>query len=250
MDIKSITVSEIVAAFTVFSQNGRYEKMVNRPYYGISLCESGQIIYTHNGKEYVSSPKTAILLPKGESYTIRGTATGIFPVINFECSSGGFSEIAVIDITEQDSMFRDFEQLKRLIFQGGSRARTFSILYDILARLEPSGISPELLPAINYINSHYNDPRITNARLAEECCISEVYFRKLFSKQMGVSPKKYIIDMRIERARQLLSEGVMKISAVSEECGFASPYHFCRAFKQYTGSSPSEYSKNNKIQKI
>ncbi|MBR3994676.1 MAG: helix-turn-helix transcriptional regulator [Clostridia bacterium] len=56
--------------------------------------------------------------------------------------------------------------------------------------------------------------------------------------------------MRIQKAKFLLANGVLTITAISEECGFSSLYHFCRIFKEKTGFTPSEYSKNNRIYKI
>ena len=250
MELNNITVTDISGAFTVYSPRGRRERMSCRESYGLTLCQSGQITYTQDGVDYVSCEGKIVILPKGQSYTIRGDADGLFPVINFDCKEPLSDRIEVIDTNVQDSLLRDFEQIKQLSLQDGSRAKIFSLFYDMLSKIGASKISGELIPAISYINLNYNNPHITNASIASECRISEVYFRKLFRSQFGISPKQYIIDMRIEHARQLLSEGVLKISAISEECGFASPYHFCRAFKQHTGITASEYSKRNKIRKI
>ena len=56
-----------------------------------------------------------------------------------------------------------------------------------------------------------------------------------------MTPKQYICSIRLRRARQLLAESRMPIGAVAAECGFASLYHFSRAFHEASGISPSEY---------
>lgn len=101
-----------------------------------------------------------------------------------------------------------------------------------------------------HLDKNFFSADITNKELANICNISEVYFRKLFAKVYGVSPHQYIISARINKAKQLLSEGLFKINAIAEMCGFSSTYHFCRIFKQKTGITPTEYMKQNKILKI
>ena len=63
------------------------------------------------------------------------------------------------------------------------------------------GVPRELRPAMRLIKNDFCDPSLTNARLSAECNISEVYFRKLFTKHFGFSPKQFIIDMRIQKAK-------------------------------------------------
>ena len=86
--------------------------------------------------------------------------------------------------------------------------------------------------------------------LAKKLGISEVYLRKLFSVHYGTSPRQFIIDMRIQKAKSLLTNGTHTITSISEECGFSSLYHFCRTFKDKTGMTPTEYAKNGKIYQI
>ena len=100
------------------------------------------------------------------------------------------------------------------------------------------------------ISNNYGDATLTNASLAAKCNVSEVYFRKLFTRHFGISPKQFIIDLRIQKAKQLLAEGAWSVSVVSETCGFSNPYHFCRLFKKRTGITPSEYRKANLIYEI
>ena len=56
-----------------------------------------------------------------------------------------------------------------------------------------------------------------------------------------MTPRQYILDLRLRLARQLLSETRESIGAIAEQCGFSSVYHFSRAFHQSTGRTPSEY---------
>ncbi|MBQ4145799.1 MAG: helix-turn-helix transcriptional regulator [Clostridia bacterium] len=252
-DLNNIIVTDIIDVITVFSQKGRFEKMNNRKCYGLSFCAEGKITYTHNQKNYVSDPHHAIILPKGQSYTICGNESGVFPVINFECSNFLCDTMMVLPIENVDFAMRDFVQMKNLFLFERNRTKVISLFYNIIHTFcESADISGNsiLLSAIRYLENNYSLPELTNKMLADQCNISEVYFRKLFTKQFDVTPRQYIIDLRINKAKQLLTEGIFKINVVSEKCGFTNPYHFSRLFKEKTGLTPTQYLQQNRILKI
>ena len=250
MDLQHIILTDITNVFTVYSQKGRLEQMNSRSSYGLSLCLNGQITYVQDGVEYVSSPGRVVLLPKGQSYEIRGDRTGLFPVINFQSLTFLGDRVTVTESESCDQLIKDFEQLKKAFFFGESRPKQFSIFYGMLHTLSAPLPGGELLPAIRYLNANYHRPDLTNELLARQCKISEVYFRKCFAKQFGASPKQYVIGLRIQKAKQLLTEGVMTISAIAESCGFSNPYHFCRTFQERVGTSPSKYRSEHRIHTI
>ena len=250
-NINNIILKDIYDIFTVFSQKGRKEEMVERRCYGLSFAQSGEITYLHNGITYVSDPSHAVILPKGQNYSIFGNKDGYFPVINFECDNFFTDTITILPVTNLKSLITDFERLAKAFYIDNNRLLCFSILYGILNNItENSNPCPtQLVPALEFIEENFCG-EITNVILANQCGISIEYFRKLFKTAFGVSPKQYITSMRINKAKKMLAEGLLKINVVSEQCGFSNPYHFCRFFKSKTGFSPSEYMKKNKSYKI
>lgn len=248
MNLNEIIITDIVDVLTVFSSKGRYETMTNRKCYGLSFTSDGQITYTHNGTSYIQDENHAVILPKGQSYTIYGTKDGKFPVINFEGSNLFIDTITLLTVDNVDFIMKEFEQIKKLQLLNNNRLSVMSSFYNILNHLAHSNKSGtnSLSPAIKYLENNFCQD-VSNAKLAYECKISEEYFRKLFKKTYGISPKQYITDMRINKAKQLLKEGILKINAISELCGFSNQYHFCRFFKQKTGLTPTEFMKQNII---
>ena len=251
MDLNNINITEVLDAITVFSEKGRHEKMHNRKNYGLSFTNDGQITYVLDGKSFVSDKTHAVILPEGQSYDIYGNKTGYFPVINFKCDNLPSDTITVLSVNNPDSIINDFEYLKKLTFQPSNRLQIMSIFYNILYKLSryENETSNPLSPALEYAENNYS-LNITNKELAKKCFLSEDYFRKQFMKEYGISPKQYVIDIRISKAKQMLTESIFKINTISEMCGFKSPNHFCRLFKQKTGVTPSEYMIENKISKI
>jgi AraC-like DNA-binding protein len=105
---------------------------------------------------------------------------------------------------------------------------------------------PQILSkSISFIYENTGNPDLTNTLLAKRAKISEVYFRKLFREHLGITPKQFILNARIEEAKRLLDEGISSISSISSACGFSSVYHFSRAFKTAVGITPSEYSQRS-----
>ena len=85
--------------------------------------------------------------------------------------------------------------------------------------------------------------------LSKELGMSYSSFRRAFRKETGLSPGSYFIEMKMNRARQLLASTSKTIQEISDLLGFESVYYFSRLFKSRNGKSPSAMRKlgeNNK----
>ena len=241
MELQKTIIEDIADIFTVHWEKGALREMKNRSTFGLTLCQEGQITYIHNGKEVVSDPSHAVFLPQGQSYTVRCDKAGSFPVINFTCQAPLCHTVECLSIQNAPFLLQSYEEMKRLPLDANNRAKHMSILYDIFYELSSQANWGELNGAVNYIHNHYHLASLTNTQLAEECKISEVYFRRLFKEKFHISPKQYIIHLRIKKAKLLLAEDAAKIWAIAEACGFSNAYSFCRMFKKQTGMTPQEY---------
>jgi AraC-like DNA-binding protein len=175
-------------------------------------------------------------------------------VINFEiAASQTFTEIMDFqtrDTPELHRLFWELEEQSRIV-SAKNRFYQLSLLYQLLSyviipddkrRLSPKG---EILqPAIEYLEKNYDDPKLNNVILSKKSCVSEVYFRKLFKTEHGVSPKQYIQGIRINKAKELLKSEYFTVTQVSEMVGYSSVYNFSKAFKALTGHAPSDYLKS------
>jgi AraC-like DNA-binding protein len=77
--------------------------------------------------------------------------------------------------------------------------------------------------------------------MAKLCNISCVYFRRIFANAFGLSPIKYVNNLKIERAKELLRSRLYSVTEVCEIAGFSDPAYFCRLFKKEVGVTPSEF---------
>jgi len=78
--------------------------------------------------------------------------------------------------------------------------------------------------------------------LAGSMNISYAMLRDIFKKYSGLSPYQYFLQMKINKAKELLSEGNLTVKEVSFKLAFDNPYYFSRFFKKKTGVSPSKWN--------
>jgi AraC family transcriptional regulator len=73
--------------------------------------------------------------------------------------------------------------------------------------------------------------------------MSESHFSRSFKRSVGISPYQYLIQQRVERAKQLLEQRSISISTIALDCGFANQTHLTKVFRQMTGMTPKAYQK-------
>jgi YesN/AraC family two-component response regulator len=109
-------------------------------------------------------------------------------------------------------------------------------------------MSAEITRALSYIDAHYGEEVSLNT-VADEVSLSSYYFSRLFKKEVGVNFSQYILHKRLEMAKRMLEETDDSITDISVSVGFQEHNYFGRIFKQFTGSTPSDYRKKLALQK-
>lgn len=100
---------------------------------------------------------------------------------------------------------------------------------------------------ISYMENEYQNP-IKLSQIAKYLNYNSDYLSSIFKKFTGKNFNTYLIEIRMEKAKELLIEGTKKIREVAELVGYTNEMYFSTAFKGYTGISPKKFvmqSKNN-----
>jgi AraC family transcriptional regulator len=109
--------------------------------------------------------------------------------------------------------------------------------------LQHSGLTTiQLRQTIDYIQAHL-DQNLSLAEIAAAINISPTYFANLFKRATGNSPHQYVIQQRVERAKELLKTTDLAIASIAFQVGFSSQSHLTQHFKRLTGSTPKQVSK-------
>lgn len=100
-----------------------------------------------------------------------------------------------------------------------------------------------------YIDMNYNK-ELSLSDVAGYIFLSESYFAHTFKDEFGISPKRYLLNVRINAAKELLAATDQKINDIAKEVGFSSQQRFNDIFKKYEKMTPLHYRKVEKTKRI
>ena len=247
--LSNLVVTEVYSVSTLYTPKNTKVKKIDRPSWALVMKYEGETVYTSNGKRFLSDVNHVMVLPKESSYNWECTASGHYTIVEFDSALTCPTPFSVsVGNTEKISkMFRDLEYkrtLGSLTVEIESIRDVYSILLALIhnsrSQYQPTKKQERIAPAVEYILLNYNK-NITNDTLAAIVGMSTVYFRKLFTGVMGVSPIVFARKVRIEKAKEMLKSDYGTLSDVSVSLGYSGLYDFSRDFKKWTGVPPSKY---------
>lgn len=252
---ENAVISKIALAIYVSPANKR-SLHTNRKYHGFVINEpyaerdyifsDGRVMHTGGGDLFY--------LPKGSTYSVKTTGgkdDNSCYAINFDANVT--DEPFVLSFRNPDLPLNLFKEAA-VVWKNPSPFCALTvrkILYELILiigkeyerKYTSKKVDKLLLPAVEKINSSFTDNSLDISSLAALSGVSEAYFRRLFTSRYGVSPKDYVINLRINYAKTLLSSGEFSVSKVALLSGYAEPTHFSREFSRRVGISPKNYKK-------
>lgn len=134
----------------------------------------------------------------------------------------------------------------------GREFRLIGLLYQFMSLLveshppsnsqKPAVSDEHVNRAIRYMQKNYSR-RISISEVARSTGLDRSYLGCLFRSKLGMSPREYLIGMRIEKACRLMINESLNISDISRSVGYEDPLHFSRMFKSIKKVPPSSYRK-------
>jgi len=98
--------------------------------------------------------------------------------------------------------------------------------------------------AITYVEDH-PDRAISIGELAAAAGLSRFHFGRVFKRQLGISPAKYVEQARIEQAKLMIVSAQMSLADIAQAVGFADQSHFTRRFRAYEGCTPAQFAREH-----
>ena len=256
----NLQLNIITSAYTHCWENWsdfNYTPDYNKFYF---ICD-GEGLIKIGEEEFFPQKGNMILMPAGvlQSYSTINNNTFKKYWCHFTAKIGDINLFDFIDVPYQ-IIVDDNEKLKNLfeelILQQEnhklySRLKEKAILTEIISYyIEKANVESfkfsnfssieKLNNVLKYIQDHISE-NITVEMLASFVHFHPNYFTNIFKKYMGLSPIQYISKIRFERAKYLLKTTDLQVSEISNKTGFCDIYYFSKAFKQYSGFSPSDF---------
>ena len=128
------------------------------------------------------------------------------------------------------------------LLSGGKLLTLLSIMInDGKCEQRAHGVNRQLMhSAKKYIENNFRE-HISTTDIAESIGLSESRFRVLFAAVYGISPHKYLTDVRISAAKEMLWNAEIPLLEIAEKCGFGSQQYLTDTFKKSVGISPGKY---------
>ncbi len=216
----------------------------------LALIESGSFTFDEGNGEENASAFEAVNFKKDKLYDRKvkehlsmylfryKTVSPIFPSskIIFKNTDRIRSTIELLNATESDVHYNDFEYKKNLFSDLITQYKLETPPIHNNITLSDEVVSSSL----TFINANIHK-KINLAALADTHFLSYVQFSRRFKNAVGTPPQDYITDMRMKKAKNMLSDTDLSIKEISIECGFANEYYFSGFFRKYQGLSPTEF---------
>lgn len=140
-------------------------------------------------------------------------------------------------LSKIDAVFKNLQSFKTYYGR--------ELIYDIAARKNMNHNERVLLNSFDgYIKEHYHNPNLNVDEICKEMAMSKVQLYRKIKAITGITINEYIQSVRIESAKDLLSNTQLNLSEIAHKCGFNSSSYFSTSFKNAVGQSPSEWKKS------
>ena len=216
------------------------------------LMESGCLCVKDADTTLRIDPYEGVYLTKNTTYFLEFLCPSTYFVFRFKADYPLFPEtritfqdvervrstVALLDTLEKNLITSSFAYSKAL-FAGLVTQYAIEHACKVSAKAFQD---PVISGAISYLQNHIrNDWKIEDISAIYN--LSPAQFSKRFQSVTQMTPAKYMSYLRIQKAKELLSDSNLRIKEIASECGFANEYYFSNFFKKHTGLSPANFRK-------
>ena len=233
----------------------KFNNFEGRKDYYLIYITKGSLYFNSCGKEIYLKPFDAIVLPPNTPYMQNITGELNYLWVHFTgksveeiLSQFGIKKFPFVNTASQNNHLQTrFQRLfdcfvKNDEFIERDLSASLEKLLIEFARAIKENDKPRvsLSKSLSYINNYYNT-QIKIPDLAKMDGLSMTQYNLHFKNQIGMSPTKYIISLRMNLAKDLIETSNLSLTQIAIMCGYDDYNFFAKVFKKYTGLSPKNY---------
>lgn len=234
--------------FTVIREKGRVD-------YHLLYVAEGECVAYHNGKKhFLKTGDYVIYFPyekqkyvhkkckKVKTLWVYFTGSEIGKILNsLNVKSGVFKAVFPERIEKILIELNSCAFLRLPKYKTAAQGCLLNLLSVLsVGNNESAKYLPSIENALNYVSENLKN-KITVQEVASVLALSESRFLHIFKEQTGMSFIKYVIGLKIEKAKELLLYSNMRVSEIALELGYIDSLYFSRLFKKNVGVSPQNY---------
>ena len=223
-----------------------------RRHHGFLYTLQGTETYHFADKTVAAVPHSVLYIPKNEEYTIAFSdqKSDVYTV-DFEMAAE--TEPArpfLVKLPASNPVAGLFAKMEAAYDKRTDKGilTCKSLFYQILehtAEAErlflPSEKYAKIAQAVEQMEKNFLNGDFRLETLSDNCGISYRYFEQLFRQKYGMSPKEYLLSLRLEHAKELLADSDLRIKDIALLLGYGDITHFGKLFTAKTGYTPREY---------
>lgn len=231
-------------------------------YYVLGFVEDSQRLLTYQNREYLVEEGDLLLFNPRDNHSCRqvGDRPLDYRALNVgpdtmkrlaeEITGKSGLPVFAQPVVRNRELAALLKELHQIVMAGEQDFRKEELLLLLLqqifheyAALALDGAPPdpdaEIERICRYLEEHYAEP-VTLDGLSAMANRSKYYFLRLFTKEKGISPYRYLENIRISQAKKLLEQGVLPQEAAART-GFSDQSHFTNYFREFIGLTPKQY---------
>lgn len=254
--------SEIPIVFMSTQRTNQSENLFPHAheYYELNYMTRGRTKIRLNGMQLSYEEHDFILIPPRMQHNLYAVRDEMYSnyTIRF---TGGADLMASLIRENQVIKFRDYDssvyflvsEIYRLYNTNGmQRAEVYNAyLYTVLMHLRGGTVldvaavsereEDPVEQAVRFINDHVLQQPVTVSTVADAVGLSPAHFTRMFQSKIGIAPVKYIIEIKMNYAKKMLTEQDLSIQEIARLLHYEDPLYFSRQFTKSTGLSPRKY---------